>query len=117
MASRVLLETAKLRLGEFTCAPGDPAWDAVNTNMGAWPHVVFPRTAVAIAQEGARSVLVTPNHVVYYKPHQRYRRGLRDPLGDRCLWVEVTPELIELPDAPAGPSDARTYLLAVALAC
>src|SRR4051794_11840803 len=84
--------------------------------MGAWPHVVFPRTHVLIAQEGARPILATPNHVVFYKPHQRYRRGLRDPRGDRCLWLEFAPGLTELPDAPAGPSDARTYLLAVALA-
>jgi AraC-like DNA-binding protein len=116
VASRVLLETRTFRLGEFTCAPGDRLWDEVNTNMGAWPHVVFPRTHVLIAQEGARSVLATPNHVVFYKPHQRYRRGLRDPRGDRCLWLEFAPGLTELPDAPAGPSDARTYLLAVALA-
>jgi AraC family transcriptional regulator len=112
----MLLETSSLRVGEFVCAPGDPAWDEVNTNMGAWSHVVFPRTQVLIAQEGARSVLVSPNHVVYYRPHQRYRRGLRDPRGDRCVWIEFAPSLVELPDAPAGPCDARTYLLAVALA-
>jgi AraC-like DNA-binding protein len=114
--SRVLLETPALRLGEFACAPGDPAWDEVNTNMGAWPHVVFPRTPVLIAQEGARAVLVTPNHAVFYKPHQRYRRALRDPRGDRCLWLEFAPGLVELPDAPAGPLDAHTYLLALTLA-
>ena len=116
MRSRVLLETADLRLGEFACAPGDPAWDEVNTNMGAWPHVVFPRTPVLIAQEGAPPVLVTPNHAVFYKPHQRYRRGLRDPRGDRCLWLEFSPALTELPDGPAGPVDAGTYLLSAALA-
>jgi len=37
--ARVLLRTPDLTLGEFTCSPGDPAWDEVNTNMGAWPHV------------------------------------------------------------------------------
>src|SRR4051812_46783952 len=115
-SSRVLLETPELRLGEFSCAPGDPLWDEVNTQMGAWPHVVFPRTHVLIAQEGARSVLATPNHVVFYKPFQLYRRGLRDPRGDRSLWLEVSPAPIELPASPAGPSDAHAYLLAVALA-
>ena len=68
-----------------------------------------------IAQEGAPPVLTTPNHVVFYKPFQRYRRALRDPLGDRCLWLEVSPELWRAPETPAGPCDARTYLLAVAL--
>ena len=91
MRSRILLQTPDWRLGEFACAPGDPAWDEVNTNMGAWPHVVFPRSHVLIAQDGARPVLTTPNHVVFYKPHQLYRRGLRDPRGDRSMWLEVSP--------------------------
>jgi AraC-like DNA-binding protein len=113
--SRVLLRTTDIVVGEYTCAPGDAAWDEVNTNMGAWPHVVFPRRDVLIAQEGAAPVLTTPNHVVFYKPYKRYRRALRDPRGDRCLWLEVSPELFAAPNAPAGPCDARTYLLAVAL--
>jgi AraC-like DNA-binding protein len=121
VASRVLLETPELTLGEFACAPGDRLWGEVNTNIGPRPHVVFPRTHVLIAQDGAHPVLATPNHVVFYKPHQLYRRGLRDARGDRCLWLEVTPELLEQaagapPSAPAGPSDAATYLLAVAVA-
>src|SRR3954454_2313122 len=119
--SRVLIQTAQWRLGEFSCAPGDPAWNEVNTNMGAWPHVVFPRRPVLIAQDGAPPVLTTPNHVVFYKPHQLYRRALRDPRGDRSVWLEVAPALLEEatgtpPAGPAGPSHARTYLLAVALA-
>jgi AraC-like DNA-binding protein len=113
--SRVLLRTSELVVGEYACVPGDPAWDEVNTNMGAWPHVVFPRRDVLIAQEGARPVVATPNHVVFYKPFQRYRRALRDPRGDRCLWLEVDPGLWRAPETPAGPCDARTYLLAVAL--
>jgi AraC-like DNA-binding protein len=117
VASRTLLRTAELTLGEFTCAPGDPLWDEVNTQIGAWPHVVFPRTHVLIAQEGLWPALVTPNHVVYYRPHQLYRRGLRDLRGDCSLWLEVSPALLSrLPAGPAGPSDSRTYLLAVGLA-
>ena len=105
MPSHILLRTPELTLGQFECAPGDPLWDEVNTNMGAWPHVVFPRTPVLIAQEGAWPALVTPNHVVFYKPHQLYRRGLRDPRGDRSLWLEVAPELLEEAAGapPAGP--------------
>jgi AraC family transcriptional regulator len=115
VASRALLQTPELTLGEFVCEPGDPLWDEVNT-MSRRPHVVFPRTHVLIAQEGARPALVTPNHIVFYKPHQLYRRGLRDPRGDRCVWIEYAPELGEPPPAPVGPSDPQTYLLAVALA-
>jgi AraC-like DNA-binding protein len=84
--------------------------------MGAWPHVVFPFTHVVIAQEGAAPALVTPNHVVFYKPFTRYRRGLRDPRGDRCLWLEVSPAVLSVPDAPAGPCSPELFLLAVGLA-
>lgn len=116
MASRILLTTRELTLGEFACAPGDRLWGEVNTNIGARPHVVFPRTHVLIAQEHAPPVLATPNHVVFYRPHQRYRRALRDARGDRSLWLEFAPDLLELPAGPAGPSAAGTYLLAVAVA-
>jgi AraC-like DNA-binding protein len=82
---------------------------------------VFPQTHVVIAQQSRRPVLCTPNHVVFYRAHQLYRRALRDTRGDCCLWLEVAPELVEqaggLPTAPAGPGDAGTYLLALALAC
>jgi AraC-like DNA-binding protein len=114
--SRVLLEMPELVLGDFACASGDRMWDEVN-DIGAEPHVVFPRTHVLIAQDGAQPVLATPNHVVLYRPHQLFRRGLRDARGDRSLWLAVAPELFErAPDGPAVPSDARTYLLAVSVA-
>lgn len=116
MRSRVLLETPELTLGDFACGSGDRMWDEVN-DIGPQPHVVFPRTHVLIAQDGAQPLLATPNHVVLYRPHQLYRRGLRDARGDRSLWLEVSPELFErAPSGPAVPSDARTYLLAVAVA-
>jgi AraC family transcriptional regulator len=114
--SRVLLEMPELTLGDFACASGDRMWDEVN-DIGPQPHVVFPRTHVLIAQDGAEPVLATPNHVVLYRSHQRYRRGLRDARGDRSLWLEVSPELFErAPTGPAVPSDAGTYLLAVTVA-
>jgi AraC-like DNA-binding protein len=113
VVSRVLLATGDLTLGEFACAPGDRLWHEVN-DIGGRAHVVFPRTRVLIAQDGAQPVLATPNHVVFYKPHQRYRRGLRDARGDRSLWLEVAGDLPDGP--PAAASDARTYLLAVGLA-
>jgi AraC-like DNA-binding protein len=106
----------ELTLGEFACERGDRLWDEVN-DIGEAPHVVFPRTRVLIEQDGAHPVLVTPNDVVYYRPHQRYRRELRDVRGDRSLWLEVAPALFEpAPDGPARPSGARTYLLAVGVA-
>lgn len=119
MRSRVLLAIPEVTFGEFECPPGDPLWDEVNANIDQ-PHVVIPRTHVVIAQQSRRPVLCTPNHVVFYRAHQLYRRSLHDARGDRCLWLGVAPELLEraggLPPAPAGPGDAGTFLLALALA-
>jgi AraC-like DNA-binding protein len=116
VASRVLLAMPELTLGEFACESGDRLWGEVN-DIGGGAHVVFPRTRVLIEQDGSHPVLVTPNDVVYYRAHQRYRRGLRDSRGDRSLWLEVAPELFErAPAGPARPSGARTYLLAVSVA-
>ena len=115
MASTVLLATPELTLGEFACASGDRLWDEVN-DIGGRAHVVFPRTPVVIEQDGAQPVLVTPNEVVYYRPHQRYRRELRDARGDRSLWLEIAPEAGAVPAGPARPCDAATSLLAVSLA-
>ena len=56
MRSRVLLEMPELTLGDFVCASGDRMWDEVN-DIGPNPHVVFPRTHVLIAQDGAEPLL------------------------------------------------------------
>jgi len=117
--SRVLLATPEVTFGEFDCPPGDPLWGAVNANIDK-PHVVIPRTHVVIAQQARRPVLCTPNHVVFYRARQLYRRSLRDRRGDRCIWLEVAPALLDeaggLPASPAGPGDPGAFLLALALA-
>jgi hypothetical protein len=94
VVSRVLLQTPELTLGEFTCASGDRLWDEVN-DIGDGAHV-----------------LVTPNDVVYYRPHQRYRCGLRNARGDRSLWLEVAPALFER--APGGPAASRATVSGLA---
>lgn len=93
-----------------------PLWHEVNDNIGPRPHVVFPHTSVYIDRLGGDPVLATPNHVLFYASHERYRRALHDPRGDRCVFVMVAPRLWERltgaqPPAPQGPSDSATYLL------
>lgn len=113
--TRVLLETDELQVGEFHCAPAHPLWDEVNDNIGSRPHVVFPRTTVYIERRG-EPVLATPNHVLFYGSHERYRRVLHDPRGDRCVFVTVDPRLWEelaatrLP-VSYGASDPGSYLV------
>jgi AraC family transcriptional regulator len=114
--SRLLLDAGDLQVGEFRCVPTHPLWHEINDNIGPRPHVVFPHTSVYIDRLGGEPVLATPNHVLFYSSHERYRRALHDPRGDRCVFVMVAPRLWEQlnegrPPAGQGPSDPETYLL------
>ena len=112
---RFLLETPDLQVGEFYCRPPHPLWHEVN-DIGNRPHLVFPRTSVYIERRRGEPVLATPNHVLFYGRHERYRRALHDPRGDYCVFVTFGPAVWEKltgarPPAPHGASDADTYLL------
>ncbi len=114
--SKLLLETDTLQVGEFHCVPAHPLWDEVNDNIGSRPHVVFPHTTVYIERCDGEPVLATPNHVLFYDSHERYRRVLHDPRGDRCVFVTVEPRLWEELTAArltvmCGASDPDTYLV------
>ena len=105
--------TPSLRVGVFRCPPGDALWHETNDNIGERPHVVFPGTAVGLTRHGVR-VTATPNDVVFYRPFETYERSLRDARGDVCLFI--APRALDLPGAPLGKADARSFLLARRLA-
>ena len=105
--------TPALRVGIFRCPPGDALWDRTNDNIGERPHVVFPGTAVGLVRAGVH-LTATPNDVVFYRPYETYERTLRDARGDVCLFI--APRDLDVPTAPLGKSDARSFLLARKLA-
>jgi AraC family transcriptional regulator len=103
----VLLETPLLKLGEFRCPPSDSAWRETNL-IGDRPHVVFGRVPVVIEQEGDAPVLATPTHVMLYNADQAYRRELRSPAGDDCVFVELSDKaLSQLADEDVGLFDGE----------
>ena len=115
--------SAALRIGRFAIAPDDVEFAHAGA-IGAWPEVVFPGTAVVIAQAGRAAFVADANVAVLYNAGQEYERRPVDPRGDRCHWVAVRPELLAaLPalaagDRPEAPftrghtwCDARTYAL------
>ena len=105
--------TPALRVGVYRCPPGDALWHETNDNIGERPHVVFPGTAVGLVRAGQR-VVATPNDVVFYRPFETYERSLRDARGDISLFI--APQELDVPDAPLGQADARSFLLARRLA-
>ena len=105
--------TPALRVGVFRCPPGDALWHETNDNIGERPHVVFPGTAVGLVRHGER-LTATPNDVVFYRPFETYERTLRDARGDVSLFI--APRDLDVPAAPLGKADARSFLLARRLA-
>src|SRR3954452_25170755 len=105
--------TPALRVGVYRCPPGDALWHETNDNIGDRPHVVFPATTVGLVRNGMR-VTATPNDVVFYRPFETYERSLRDARGDVCLFI--APRELDVPEAPLGRADTRTFLLARRLA-
>jgi len=74
-------------LGRFRCPAGSARWRAPGW-IGDRPHVVLPRTAVAIGADGPAEVR-TVNEVVVYDRDTTYRRELVSAEGDRCPFVAV----------------------------
>jgi AraC-like DNA-binding protein len=120
--NRVLYQNGVITLGEFRCLPENPRWRDLNVN-GDEPVAAFPGTSVVIQHAGRDAVLANPNHVMFYGPGTRYRRVLHDARGDRCLFVNLRPELVNgllaaagvtstAGEAPFthGPSDPTAYL-------
>jgi AraC family transcriptional regulator len=120
----LVFRSPHLTVGSFRAAPDHPRF----AEPGPTAHdlIVFPRTAVTIAHEGAEPFAAGPPLVTFYNRGQRYLRSRLSPDGDRCEWFALGPELLrevvaqcdpaveERPHAPFlfshGPSDSRVYL-------
>lgn len=92
--SRGLHTSSTLRLGRFACGPGDALWRADN-QIGPWPLLAFPGTAVEILQSGRPAIVATPHRVILYNARQEYRRRLVDARGDHCVFVTLAPALLQ----------------------
>ena len=119
--NRILYAGRLFTVGEFRCPPESPRWRTVNV-IGERSLAAFPATSVVIHQNGREPVLANPNHVIFYRGGQRYRRILHDGRGDHCAFVDIDPELqqelitaagldrhTDLPFVH-GPSDPQAYL-------
>ena len=122
-AEDVLLSTPELRFGRFHCDPGDARWERDN-HIGDWPMLAFPGTPVEIQQQDRPAVVATPLCVMLYDPQQAYRRRLVDRRGDHCVFLGVSPTLLEpllgrprfgRSSAPLAPRDRLGHLLLVEL--
>ena len=99
----IVLETPLLTVGEFRCPPADTAWSALNL-IGDRPQVVFPRLPVLIEHERGTPLVTAPTHTVLYNANQHYRRELRNPRGDDCVFVELSEASLEQLAEAGGPS-------------
>ncbi len=82
--SETLFTSPRVRIGRFRASPSHPLFaDSGPTKAHL---LVFPRTAVGIAQAGRRAVVADPSVVMLYNRGQAYRRRVVDPAGDACEW-------------------------------
>ena len=89
--SKELYRDGTTVIGTWFCRPSDAEFP------GGWmdnPTLVFPRSSVVITQEGEEPLVTDPSVTVIYRGSQEYSRSLVDPIGDRCEWFEVDPQLI-----------------------
>jgi AraC family transcriptional regulator len=123
VSCRMLFATDRLFVGELTCQRNSSDWGRINT-IGHRVNIAFPRTSAMIARAGRPPVLANANHVLFYDPHQEYRRSPVDPRGYHCIFLAVTDDLLADVLAFASghrkrpkrlpreaPSDRRTFLL------
>src|SRR5918993_1289184 len=118
MSARRIYVGRRFVLGEFRCSPDDELWRQENVIGPPGVSVAtFPITSVVIRHERQEAFLANPNHVVFYRRGERYRRALHDERGDACLFVDFDARTAaelgggegEIPIA-YGPSDAKAYL-------
>src|SRR5215467_14241376 len=121
---RVVFESGLVRIGAFRCHPEHHSF--LDTGPAENYCFVFPRTAVEIQHEHEPAFVANPNVVTFYNVGQVYWRNPISPVGDRCDWFGVEPELLRdalrgfdagVDDRPEGLfqlsrgwSDAPTYL-------
>lgn len=123
--SELIASTASVGIGRFRCPIGHRRFSR-RARTGGY-LLVFPRTAVEIAQEGARPVVADRNVVMFYNHLQAYERRAISPRGDHSDWLAYPPDVVASAAAsyaPAGgvaaerplehvcgPVDAGVYLL------
>jgi AraC-like DNA-binding protein len=96
--------------GELVCIGrfDSPAGHALFEDSGPTTTncIVFPRSTVWIAHEGRLPFVADRTTVTLYNRHDRYRRAVIDPRGDRADWIAYVPDVLHEivgaadPDAP-----------------
>lgn len=109
--SKLIFTGDDVWIGRFHCPANSSLWKNENI-AGQLPMLVFPRTCVGIEQACRRSVVTSPNDVMFYNRNQPYRRTLIGSQPDICDYFYVRPQTIvdvfqslgqRLPDDPASP--------------
>jgi AraC-like DNA-binding protein len=91
--SQVLHAGTDVVLGRFRCVPGDPLWHTENV-VAHGDLLVLPGTAVLLSR-GRERIVADRNRAVLYADGLTYRRALVHPTGDDCVFVRISPALVE----------------------
>lgn len=109
--SDVLHSGTDVVLGRFRCLPGDPLWQTDNV-VAQGDLLVFPGTCVLLTR-GREQIVADRNQAVLYADGQTYRRTLVHPAGDHCVFLRLSPTLVDELDVTPGwrtlPTTDATY--------
>ena len=112
---RVVGQTESVLLGQFRCAPDDPAFRSAGRIRNF--VVAFPRTAVRIRHDGELAFVADPTVATVYNPGQSYERLPISADGDRSDWIAVSEriarEIMEVVDPEAAALE-RPFRMAYA---
>lgn len=104
--SRVVFESASVRIGRFHCPVADAAF-ATAGDIDTF-HVCFPRTAVWLEYEDAPRFVADPGRATLYNPRQAFTRGQLSPDGDRTDWIALGDTLAREVVASLSRADAES---------
>ncbi|MEM9553295.1 MAG: AraC family transcriptional regulator [Acidobacteriota bacterium] len=88
-----LWRSESLCLGEFSLPPGDSADYDSSPISGC--NVVFPRTRLHLRWSDGSSHWSDPAVINYYNDGDSVERTDLEPAGDRSLWLELRPPLLD----------------------
>jgi AraC-like DNA-binding protein len=103
----MLYESPWVSLGLWDCPPDSPRWNQENT-IGDEPVIAIPWTNVVIDRASARNALVNQNSTVFYAPGDNYNRKLASDRGDRCAFINPSPQLLREALLDAGLDNDNT---------
>lgn len=108
---QTLFESDVVRAGRFRLPSSHPGFESFSAPTENYLFA-FPRTSVAVEQEGHRPFIADPNTIPLHNAGRHYRRQSVAGADDRCDWFAVAPAVLRdiVAEFDPGAADVETPL-------